>query len=70
MREFRSRYHINYPVALGSAALAEQFGGIHGLPVAFLIDGDGRLRAKHVGQTAPAVLEKEIQDLLRAAPRG
>jgi thiol-disulfide isomerase/thioredoxin len=70
VREFYARYRMNYPVALGSAALAERFGGILGLPVAFLIDRGGRIRAKHVGQTAPAVFEKEVQGLLQPAPGG
>jgi len=68
VREFYARYRMNYPVALGSAALAQQFGGILGLPVAFVIDGGGRIRVKHVGQTAPAVFEKEIRSLLSSAP--
>jgi len=68
VREFYARYHMNYPVALGSAALAQQFGGILGLPVAFVIDRGGRMRVKHVGQTAPAVFEKEVRDLLGSAP--
>jgi cytochrome c biogenesis protein CcmG/thiol:disulfide interchange protein DsbE len=67
VREFYARYHMNYPVALGSAALAEQFGGILGLPVAFLIDRGGRIRVKHVGQTEAAVFEKDIQGLLQEA---
>jgi cytochrome c biogenesis protein CcmG/thiol:disulfide interchange protein DsbE len=67
VKDFYARYRMNYPVAMGSAALAEQFGGILGLPVAFLIDRSGRIRAKHVGQTEPAVFEKEIQGLLQQA---
>jgi cytochrome c biogenesis protein CcmG/thiol:disulfide interchange protein DsbE len=64
VREFYEHYHMNYPVALGSAALAEQFGGILGLPVAFVIDRGGRIRAKNVGQTEAAVFENEIKGLL------
>jgi thiol-disulfide isomerase/thioredoxin len=65
VRQFYARFKMNYPVALGNARLAESFGGILGLPVAFLIDRDGRLRAKHVGQTDVVVFEKEIRGMLR-----
>lgn len=65
VREFYQRFAMNYPVALGDAELAERFGGILGLPVAFLIDRDGRIRARDAGQTDAAVFEKQIIDLLR-----
>ncbi len=65
VRQFYARFKMNYPVALGNARLAESFGGILGLPVAFLIDREGRLRAKHVGQTDAAGFEKEIRGMLR-----
>ncbi len=32
---------MNYPVAMGDAKLAERYGGILGLPVAFVIDRAG-----------------------------
>lgn len=70
VKEFRERYRMNYPVALGSASLAERFGGILGLPVAFLIDRNGRIRAKHAGPTSPAAFEKEILDLLHPPGSG
>ncbi len=70
VRAFYQRFQMNYPVALGNAALAERFGGVLGLPVAFLIDRDGNIRARHVGQTDAAVFEKEIKDLLeKPSPR-
>lgn len=67
---FSRELQINYPVAMGDATLAERYGGILGLPVAFLIDRGGRIRWRHDGQTDAAVFEKEIVELLgrRAAP--
>ncbi len=64
VRNFYARFNMNYPVALGDAKLAESFGGILGLPVAFLIDRGGRIAAKHVGQTGPAAFEEDVSSLL------
>jgi peroxiredoxin len=63
-REFQEQFKMNYPVAMGSAQLASQYGGILGLPIAFLIDRQGRIAARHVGATEAAVFEAEIRKLL------
>lgn len=61
---FYEEFKMNYPVAMGTAQVGEQYGGILGLPVAFLIDRNGRISSKHIGETDIAVLEKEIVALL------
>lgn len=69
VREFYQTYQMNYPVAMGNAKLAESFGGVLGLPVSFLIGRDGRIYARHVGETDASVFESEIKQLLaRPAP--
>lgn len=67
VREFQERFRMNYPVVMGSARIGELYGGILGLPVAFLIAGDGRIYARHFGATDTASLEKEIVTLLGTA---
>ena len=57
---------MNYPVAVGDAALAERFGGILGLPVTFLVDCEGRIASKHEGEI-DAAFERKIPPLLREA---
>lgn len=64
VRRFYRELKMNYPVALGDAALAEKYGGVLGLPTAFLIGRDGRIRASHVGETDVTLIEKEIVELL------
>jgi hypothetical protein len=64
VRDFYDQYKMNYPVAMGSAKLAERFGGVLGLPVSFLIGRDGRIYARHVGETEASVFEAEIKQLL------
>jgi len=60
VREFK----INYPIVMGDAKIGELYGGVLGLPIAFLIDREGRIRSKHMGATDASVFEKEIKKLL------
>jgi cytochrome c biogenesis protein CcmG, thiol:disulfide interchange protein DsbE len=63
-RAFHQQFHMNYPVVMGNAKVGELYGGVLGLPIAFLIRRDGRIYAKHIGATDPAVFDKEIASLL------
>ncbi|MGA2966634.1 MAG: hypothetical protein ABSD64_10500, partial [Terriglobales bacterium] len=65
-RDFYQRFKMNYPVAMGTAKTGELYGGVLGLPIAFLIGRDGRISAKHIGATDPSVFEDEIVNLLRS----
>lgn len=67
VRGFYARFNMNYPVMLGDAELAESFGGILGLPVAFLIGRDGRIVAKYSGRTDAAVFERDVKAVLGRA---
>ena len=67
VREFYRGFKMNYPVVMGNAKLAEKYGGILGLPIAFLIGRDGRIYHKHIGETASSVLEREITALFEAS---
>jgi peroxiredoxin len=66
VHEFYQQFKMNYPVAIGSANLAESYGGVLGLPVTFLIGRDGRIAAKYIGATDLAALQQRIQALLQA----
>jgi peroxiredoxin len=70
VREFVKTYRLNFPIAMGNAELATEYGGILGVPVAFLIDRQGRIRYKHSGETDMAVFEREIALLLQQDPTG
>jgi len=66
VRDFYQRFRINYPVVMGNAQIGDLYGGVLGLPIAFLIARDGRIYAKHIGATDASVLEGEIVGLLEA----
>lgn len=56
--------HVPYPVVLGDEKLAERFGGILGLPALFVIDRDGRIVAKHEGDTSADEAADDVQRML------
>lgn len=70
VRDFYQRFKMNYPVVMGNAKTGELYGGVLGLPIAFLIGRDGRIYAKHAGATDVSVFEKEIVSLLQSKTAG
>ena len=64
VRDLYKRLRMNYLVVMGTAEAGERYGGVLGLPVAFLIGRDGRIYAKHIGATDISVFEKEVASLL------
>jgi len=68
VRDFYQRFKMNYPVAMGNATIGQAYGGVLGLPIAFLIGRDGNIQAKHIGATDMSVFEKEIESLLLTPP--
>ncbi len=65
VREFSQQFKMNYPVVMGNAKTGELYGGILGLPIAFVIGQDGRINSRHIGATNSSVFEKEILTQLR-----
>jgi peroxiredoxin len=64
VREFHQHFHMNYPVVMGNADIGARYGGVLGLPIAFVIDRSGRIYAKHIGATGASVFEQDIRALL------
>ena len=55
---------VNYPLVVGTAHMAEAFGGIYGLPVTFLIDTHGHIRDEYQGGNHLTQIHAEIERLL------
>ena len=64
VRDFYQQFHINYPVVMGDARTGEAYGGVLGLPIAFLLNREGRIVAKHMGATNAETFDHEIAALL------
>ena len=55
---------LNYPVAMGDVKLGDLYGGVLGLPMTFLIDRHGKIRAEFHGETDLNKIEMQLQSLL------
>lgn len=64
VRSLYGKLKLNYPIAMGDESLGELYGGILGLPVTFLIDRHGEVRAKFQGETDLNNVEMQVQSLL------
>ena len=67
VRDFCPQFKLNYPVVMGNAETGELYGGVLGLPIAFLISRDGRIYYKHIGVSDLNEVEKEIRSLLEGS---
>lgn len=65
LRKFYEAQRINYPIVLGNLNIADAYGGILGLPTTYIIDQEGRIRARQVGSTNFDKLEQQIRALLQ-----
>jgi len=64
VRRFVKKTPLDYPVVIGDAALAREYGGVLGLPATYLIDSQGRIVSHHVGETDLKALRAEIAALI------
>lgn len=63
-RQACRKLKLNYPVAMGDAKLGELYGGILSLPITFLIDTHGDIRARYEGEADLNQMERRLQSLL------
>jgi thiol-disulfide isomerase/thioredoxin len=56
---------LNYPAAMGNEKLGQLYGGVLGLPLTFLIDGQGKVQAQFRGETDLNMIEEKFKPLLR-----
>jgi peroxiredoxin len=63
---FANRFKINYPLLVGSDRedVQNAYGPIFGVPTTVIIDRDGRICMKHIGQVSKEQFENEIRSLL------
>jgi peroxiredoxin len=63
-RRLAARLKLNYPVAMGDERLGARYGGVLGLPLTFLIDRHGIIRAQFQGETDLKLIERQVAALL------
>ncbi len=59
-----SQVPVNYPILLGNDKVAEQFGGLIGLPTSVLISRDGKIIKRFIGLVGHETYVKAIEDNL------
>jgi peroxiredoxin len=64
VRNVLSKLKPKYPIAMGDAALGESYGGVLGLPLTFIIDRKGVVRAQIEGETEVGRIEKQLKQIL------
>jgi len=63
-RDVAKRYAFNYPLLMGDAKFGHRFGGIMGLPSAFLIGRDGKIVKILRGEMKKGELDRAIRSAL------
>ena len=64
VKQLLAQRPVQYPIVMGDAKLGEQFGGVLGLPLSFLIDAQGRIVARYQGESDLARMETKLKELL------
>jgi cytochrome c biogenesis protein CcmG/thiol:disulfide interchange protein DsbE len=64
-REMYEKQKLNYPVAMGDDKLGQLYGGVLGLPLTYLIDSHGNVRAQFRGEADLNAIEEQFKPLLR-----
>ena len=64
VKEFAREMRMEYPVVMGNDELAEQFGGIPGIPTTFIVDRKGNIVKKFVGLPPAEALNRVVRELV------
>ena len=64
IRLFVAKWHMEYPVAIGTDAIGDSFG-LKEMPLTVLIDRNGKIAVSHVGVVDKSSFEGDIQKLLQ-----
>ena len=63
--EQRASCILIFQFVMGDAKLGEEYGGVLGLPMTFLIDRDGKIAEQFKGENDLSAMEGKIQLALR-----
>ena len=64
VRKLYEKLRVNYPIAMGDEKMGELYGGVLGLPVTYLIDMNGEVRAEYRGEMDLNTIEMQMKLLL------
>lgn len=55
---------INYPVLMADSETMQNFGGVYGVPVSFLVNAKGNVVKKYPGYVPKSTLTKDIKSIM------
>jgi peroxiredoxin len=64
--KFAQDMKIDYPVLIGTEQVADQYGGVEGLPMTFYIGRDGKIVKKIEGLASHGDIESSIKEALNS----
>ena len=67
IQQFQQEIKVDYPIVLDSESVSDKFNGIQSFPTTFIIDREGRIRYKVLGQRNRATFEAAVKLLLNEA---
>jgi len=68
IRSFQKDIKQDYVIIRGAEEIGAKFGNGPGLPVSYLLDRQGRIRQKFIGQTSRERFEAALKPLLDESP--
>jgi len=66
-KEFMQRFNFSFPNALDPGSKVSIDYGVYGVPETFFIDTQGRIVYKHVGALTPALIDQQVQTILKGS---
>ena len=63
--KFIEKIGINFPVVLADRKIANDFGGVIGIPQSFLVDQDGNVVKSYPGYVDHETFERDIENLIK-----
>lgn len=64
VRRMIEKKSVNYPIVMADAQVMQDFGGVFGIPVTFLVNKEGNVVKKYTGYMPMSVLEKDLRQIL------
>ena len=64
VRKLVDKKSINYPVMLADSETMQNFGGVYGIPVSFLVNRHGTVVKKYTGYQPLSILEQDLRQVL------
>jgi thiol-disulfide isomerase/thioredoxin len=68
VKDFVKKQAINYPILMGNNDVVSAYGGVRGIPTAFVITQDGKIYRRYIGYKEKSVFESDIRALLGLGP--